>query len=313
MSQTQVAEAPGDGDAFAAQALASDLEELSAHLVGFLAAVSPSDWARPTDRHPGAWTLREALAHVVAFADGLLRSLEGALAGDPYAWPDLTSREDLPAVNARDIADRSHLGAKELVGNLTDTLDRTVGIAARLNPRQLKLSVKVAAYNRSLVVAELLGFQLVHPGIVHAAQLANGFGVKPLWVRYPPELMHRQLTRLFSIASHSYWPERGGDRVASINLIVGGPAGGRWFLSMNPDGGSSGEGRAEHQALTVRAANAAALCRAFTFQVSPLRAALTGQMLAWGDLRLLLRMPHLFAPTSEDLVLAADRGHGPSD
>lgn len=305
MAKARVKEAPVAADAFAGRTLALDLEELSAHLARFLAAVSPSDWDRPTDRHPGAWTLRETLAHVVAFADGLLRVLEGTLAGNPYAWPGLTSREDLPAVNARDIAGRSHLAARELVGNLTGAFDRTARIAARLSPSQLALSVMVPAYNRPLAVAELLGLQLAHAGIVHAAQLANGFGVKPLWVRYPPELMHRQLTRLFNVVSHSYWPERGGDRVASINLIVGGPGGGRWFLIMNADGGSAGEGRADHPALTVRAPNAAALCRNFTFQISPLRAALTGQMLAWGDLRLLLRMPYVFAPTSEFAPTAA--------
>jgi hypothetical protein len=119
-----------------------------------------------------------------------------------------------------------------------------------------------------------------------------------LWTDYSPDLMRRQLTRFFcGLLSPCYWPERGGDLRATINWWVPGAGGGRWHVLINPQGGDAGEGWAKAETVTIWARNANALCRLFTLQVSPLRAALTGTMLAWGNVPLAFRLLRLFRPT----------------
>ncbi len=146
-------------------------------------------------------------------------------------------------------------------------------------------------------MAQLFGGQVTHPGIVHAAQVTNAAGMRPLWIHFAPEMMQRQLTRLFHTMALSYWPERGDASQTTINFIIGGASGGNWHLIMSPDGCTAGQGRIKRPTLTMWFRNSDALCRVFTLQMSPLRAILTGQVFGWGDLRLEFRLEHLFSPT----------------
>ncbi|MGH2768258.1 MAG: hypothetical protein ACRDIF_04795, partial [Actinomycetota bacterium] len=166
-----------------------------------------------------------------------------------------------------------------------------------LTSEQLAMSLVIPAYNRPLTVAELVGAQLAHAGIVHAAQLTNGAGARPLWTSYEPEPMRRQITRAFNLISHAYLPERGGDLYASVNFTVSGKGGGRWYLTLAPDGGASGEGRVRRPPLTIWVRSPHALCSILTSQISVGRAVATGKAMAWGDLRLAFRLPHLFLGT----------------
>lgn len=283
--------------AFDPQTLASDCVQVRRIIADFVAARSSHDWECKTGKRAKDWTLHQTLAHLAASAKDIQEATSDALAGRPIAIVGVSRRDDLPVYNEREIAVRQDSAPQALAENLFATLDRCAEYCRTLTPQQLTLPVSLPVYNRPLTVAEALGWQLAHPGVVHAAQLANGAGVKPLWCHYAPEVMHRQLTRFLHLMSHSYWPERGGDVSASLNFIVAGPGGGRWYITMAPDGGSVGEGAHPHPALSVWTRNTDALCRLLMIQTSIVGAMARGQMLAWGDLRLGLRIPHLFIPT----------------
>jgi hypothetical protein len=126
--------------------------------------------------------------------------------------------------------------------------------------------------------------------------VARGAGVAPLWVEYPPAMLHRQLTRFFHFMSLSYWPERGGNLRAVVRLSAAGPGGGSWTLTLAPEGSEIEEELLQRPILRIWFRNADGLCRAVTFQLSPLRALLTAQAFAWGDLRLGFRLAWLFNP-----------------
>jgi len=282
--------------AFQPELLAADFAFVRRVLADFIAARSPEDWGRKTERRAKGWTLHQTLAHLAATAEVLYQATENTLRGLPVSFP-LSRRTELAAFNERSIAERLQISPRNLGETLFAVLERCAERCASLSSRELALTIPAPFYNRPLAVAEALGWQLIHPGMVHAAQLANGAGVAPLWVQYSPELMHRQITRLLSIMSHSYWPERGGDLRASINFVVSGPGGGRWHVTAAPDGGEAGEGATPRPALTVWTRSANSLCRLMMSQVSIVGAMMRGQMLAWGNYGLGFKIPYLFVPT----------------
>jgi hypothetical protein len=283
--------------AFDPQTLAADCAQVRRVLADFCAARSPQDWSRKTGSRAKDWTLRQTLAHLVAGAELIWAATEATLQGQPAVFPGITQRSELPALNAREIAAREHIPPSELAGQLLDVLNQCAERCLSLSARELALPISAPFYNRPLTVAEALGWQLAHPGLVHAAQLANGAGVKPLWIHYSPELLQCQMTRFFNVMSHSYWPERGGELRASVNFRVAGPGGGQWHIILAPDGGSANEGAASRPVLTLWFARMDTLCRLMTLQLQPMGALLRGQMLMWGNVRLGLRLSHLFTPT----------------
>ena len=283
--------------AFEPEILAADFTQVRRVLADFVAARSPEDWGRKTERRAKGWTLHQTLAHLVATAEAMHEAMEAAINGRPVSIPGITRRTELASYNTCEILAREGLPPQALADALYAIFDRCAGRCASLTGHKLTLAFPVPFYNRPLTVAEALGWQLMHPGIVHAAQLANGAGVEPLWIHYAPELMRRQITRFFNTMSRSYWPERGGDLRASINFVVSGPGGGRWQLTVDPEGGSMSEGAAPRPALTVWTRSANSLCRLMMLQVSIIGAMVRGEMLAWGNLGLGFRIPHLFVPT----------------
>ncbi|MCP5014217.1 MAG: maleylpyruvate isomerase family protein [Ketobacter sp.] len=187
---------------FTPETLAGDLAQLQSILIDFFDGVSSADWDRPTERQGTGWTLRQTLAHVTAVAEVFQKALEDTLAGIPHVYPGLTSRADLPAVLERDIAAREHIPPDTLIQTLLETLAQTTDHTTPLTSDQLALPVDIRAYNRPLTVAELIGVQIVHLGVVHAAQLANAVEAKPLWIHYSAGLMQRQMTRFFGMVQN---------------------------------------------------------------------------------------------------------------
>lgn len=283
--------------AFERDTLAADFARVQRVLADFVAARSLQDWSRKAERRAKGWTLHETLAHLAATAEAMVGAMDNALRGLPVSLSGITRRAELAAYNAREIAARESALPQTLADALFAAFDRCVEHCTKLSERELALAFPIPFYNRPLTVAESLGWQLIHPGIVHAAQLANGAGVAPLWVHYPPDLMHRQITRFFNIMSHSYWPERGGSLRTSVNFLAAGSGGGQWHVTLAPDGGGAGEGGASRPALTVWTPSAHALCRLLTIQIGPVGALLRGQMLAWGNIGLGFKIPYLFVPT----------------
>jgi uncharacterized protein (TIGR03083 family) len=280
-------------DALSPACIVSDIQQLQNILSEFFARISSSDWDRPTEKN--GWTLRQTLAHLAASGSLFYQAIECALAGKPFNVEGLQMRADLATFNDLQISQRVSLPPQALVDELLRALDQTAACAQSLTQAQLACEIDVLAYNRPLTVAELLGGQLSHPGIVHAAQLTRAIGAKPLWFSYTKDFLHRQITRSFILMSHSYWPERGQNLVAHLNFRV--RDFGTWYVTVDTQGGTYGEGLVDQPTLTLWLPGEDILCQFFTLELKPLQALLTGKMFVWGDFILGLRLPSLFMPT----------------
>lgn len=277
------------------QILAADLLAVRGMFATFFAARSPADWHRPTEPAGRGWTLGETVAHLDAVGQAYLQTVEAALAGRPYAL-GLRERTDLPTWNQREIQARASQPITAVCAAFLATLQQASVYAARLPLTALTQKIAFPAYQRPISLGELFAGLAAHPGLVHAAQVARGAGVAPLWVQYPPALLHRQITRFFHLMALSYWPERGGVLHAALTLNAAGPGGGSWHLTLSPAGCGVGEGPYPRPRLRLWFRNADVLCRVMTLQVSPVRALLNAQAFAWGDLGLGLRLAWLFNP-----------------
>lgn len=288
----------GYAAAFAPMTMAADARRLQQVLAGFFAGVpSDVDWNHPTERQGTGWTLYQTLAHVTAVAEAFQWVIDETLAGRHATMTGFTSRTDLPTYNERQIIARQHIAPKKLMQTLLDIFDRLAHRCVLLTPGELLLRVDIPVYNSPMSIAEVIGTQLIHLNIVHAAQLANGAGLKPMWLSYTPELMQRQLTRLFYVMPYTYWTERGGNLRATINYIVDGPGGGRWSLKIGPTGATVREGTTRWARLNMWMSNPRVVCRILTFQTTMVQEMLSGQALAWGDLGLGSKLFSLFSPT----------------
>ena len=283
-------------NAFDPQVLAADLLEVKRIYAAFFAARSSADWPRHTESHARGWTLRETIAHLDSVGQAYLQAAEATLAGQPCHIPGILQRTQLSAWNQREIEVRAPQPITDICDSFLRTLQHASASVARLSSAALSQTTHLPFYHRPISLGELFGGQVAHPGLVHAAQVAQGAGVAPLWVQYPPELLHRQLTRFFHLMSLAYWPERGGNLQAAMKLSAAGPGGGSWVLTLAPTGSQVVEEPRQQPHLRIWFRNAHGLCRAVTFQLSPLRALLTAQAFAWGDLRLGFRLAWLFNP-----------------
>ncbi len=228
-----------DSDTFSAPQLAADVRDLRRIVAAFFTTIRAEDWQRHTEPDEKGWTLRECLAHVTSVAEAWYQAVEQTLATQPVSYLGLTQRTDLPSANQQAIQTRQHIPPTELVENLLTVLEKVAIQAEALTPDQLKLDVPCPAYNRPLSMAEMIGCQAAHLGIVHGAQLANAVGAPPLWKACSPDMLKRLVTYFFHQMSHSYWVERGGNLQAGINFYAGGK---RWHLTFAPDGGHGGAG-----------------------------------------------------------------------
>ena len=284
-------------DAFNPQTLTADINAVAGIFERFFAGLSQADWRGRTERGKGGWTLLETVAHLDAVAQVYHQATLAGLAKRPLIVAKVTRRTDLPAWMEAEIEVRRRLAPAVICTSFLATLHRAAELASRLTTAELAQSILFPGYEARMSVAELLGGQAVHPGLVHAAQVANAAGVQPLWRGCAPELVHRQITRLFHLMALSYWPERGGKLQATINFVVAGPGGGAWHVTVAPEGGGTGLGRAKQPTLTLWFRTTDAFSEVITLQIHPILAVLTGRSFAWGNVPLGLRLLHLFSPT----------------
>ena len=283
-------------DAFAQPLLAQDLTVIGQILQAFFAGRSDKDWEQETEL--GGWTLRQTAVHLGVVASAYMQFIQAGLVDLPVTDKSFQSRTDLPAWNERMIAEQIDLPITAVIESFLTTLQECATLATTLSEEQLAKTVQVPAYGNALNLAELLGAQAAHPGLIHAAQLPNALNFPPLWHSYPTDLWQRQLTRTFCLMAASYWPERGGNLDTAVNFVIRGHTRMSWYVTMSPQGSNYGTGSAEKASLTLSFRSLDTVSRSLTGQLSPYRGLLTGQIFAWGNPFLGLRLPRLFNPTA---------------
>lgn len=282
--------------AFVSYTIAADFLELRELFAGSFERMRDEDWLRRSDRRPGGWTLRQALAHVDAVAEVYNSAIGAGLAGRPVRVPGLERRGDLKVVNRDAMAARAELPVAELSASFLGHLEEAARLAAPLQEAQLGRQVAVPFFGTQPTIAELFGSSLAHAGIVHGAQLALS-RARPVWIYYQPGMMRRQLTRFFHMFGLAYWPERGGGLHATLGFHAEGPGGGSWTVRAHPTGGRGKIGIPRTADVSFYFASTELMCDVFTFQTQALRQLMARRLRIKGSLRLASRITSLFTAT----------------
>jgi hypothetical protein len=284
--------------AFEPYTLAADLLEVREIYAGHFERFTADDWARPTERRPEAWTLHETVAHLAAVAIGLNQAIDATLEGTPGPLTGRNlQRSDLKTFNREALDALAPQTSADLVALLLDAMSAAARTAARLEASTLATPVEMPFYHTNPTIAQMLGIQLVHPGLVHGAQVAVGQRAQPIWNFYRPGLMRRQLTRFFMNMALVYWPERAGDLHATISFTVNGKGGGSWYISVAPELARAYMGKAEKSTVALTFASAELFCKALTYRTSLWRNVLLRRIRVSGDLGLARSFPRYFLPT----------------
>lgn len=150
-------------------------------------------------------------------------------------------------------------------------------------------------YNRPARVVEILGFIIMHIGLIHSAQIAESAGLPPLWTQLSPDLRHRMVERAMRAMSMLYRHDIGDPLRTVLAFCVDGPGGGQWYVDLSPEAVTSGEGVAASPGLLLRFHKTDDFFRMATKRMDLPLALVRGQLKVRGDLRLFLRMGKLFS------------------
>lgn len=280
-----------------AHTLADDMLMLAQVLPAFLTESKSEQWhQRESSTSKHEWTLHQTVAHLTAAAEFYRSTLYFAMHQQTPVPPSF-QRRDLPIINQRDILSRQHHSSAELIATFQKALLDTVEMARQLTSEQLSWSVAVPTFNRPITLFELLEAQVMHPGMVHAAQIAYPSNTSPLWQRYEDAVLHRMLTRFFRLMALVYWPERGKSLCATFRFIVAGSSGGQWCVHVSPQQCEAWEGKIDKAQLTLWFANADTLCLLLTNHLRISRSLLRGKLFGWGNLLIATQLSSLFSPT----------------
>lgn len=281
--------------AFEAESLASDLRQVHDIYSAFFCELTVADWKHPEPGANGEWNLREVVAHLGALTELGQESVEAALRGEEMVIPGLTSRFQFSDFNRRKIDERLDLAPEDLSRLFLEALSRSIETATNVNDEEMDCTVALPIYNRPVRVRELLGIQVMHPGLTHAAQVAESTGAGPLWTRLTVEARRRTITRVVRALSLLYRKDLGGDLRAAIAFDIGNEGGGAWHLLLSPQETWSASGVLSNPDLTLSFGDASHFCHMFTGRLNLLGALLRGHFRPRGNLRLFLRFRSLFS------------------
>jgi hypothetical protein len=280
---------------FDPQTMAGDLDAVQRIYTDFFAGLNTDDWAKPSQRGPGEWSLHETVAHLCALNGAGLESIKHLLQGRSYALQGLQDRYDFGAYNRTGIDEHLGLPVEALCEEFLDILEGAAFVAQNLKPDQMVLAARMPIYNRPVRIIEALGIMMIHAGLFHSAQVAEPAGRPPLWKKLPSEIRQRVIGRVMRALSLLYRHDLSGDLRAVFMFRVGGPGGGCWHIEVSPDSTLSDEGVVDQPDLTVHLHNTDHFCRMFTGRINLPLALLTGQLKLRGNLRLFLRFGSLFS------------------
>ncbi len=282
---------------FDPQTLADDLCEVQRIYARFLAGLDETRWDSPVKGSPKEWTLHETLAHLCALNGAGLDSIQHALRGEPYTFDGLDSRYVFNAYNRKGIDEHLGLPMQALGAELLSILDDAAVIARSLRPEQAAQDDQMPIYNRPVKIVEGLSIIMMHTALIHSAQVAEPAGVPPLWTQLTPEVRHRTIGRVMRALSLLYRLDIGGPLNGEFIFRIDGPGGGKWHVSVSPQGATSGEGVAENTgaSIQIHMRETAVFCRMLTVRLNLPVALALGDLGLRGDPRLFLRMSKLFS------------------
>ncbi|HSM56968.1 MAG TPA: DinB family protein [Candidatus Sulfomarinibacteraceae bacterium] len=282
-------------EAFAPQALAADLTRVHEIYSDFFSGLTANDWRYPSENGDEEWNLREVMAHLGALTTFGQESIEAALRGEAIAFPGFTNRFEFAQFNRRQIDERLDRPPEALSADFLQALARSIETASHATADQLDCAVDLPIYNRPIRVGELLGIQIMHTGLTHAAQVTEPAGAPPLWTHMEPDMRRRTIGRVMRALSLLYRQDLGGHLEAVLQFQVKGEGGGKWHVILSPQIPSSAQGAATPANLTLSFRDTASVCRMFTGRLNLLSALITGRLRLRGDLRLFLRFRSLFS------------------
>jgi hypothetical protein len=285
---------------FEPQTLITDIETFKKVFQEFARAIPVDAWAKRTGTRDKDWTLHETVAHLVSIAVAFNRAADSAMNQHKLKTPGISGRNDLRAWNEAEIGSRQTRPHLALVAELTSELDRTIGYLKTITDEQMEQKVFLRVYNRPARAIDYLAWQLSHAGVIHAAQVTRPQGIDPLWLKYPADMVWRQVDRYISHFSVAYWQDYGPVTAETINVHIGEWC---WHLVAAPDGGTVGQGEKTGAEHCLRFASPQAFFGVFTFQL-PMKDALTSQqMIIEGDFRQTMSLMKLFSasPPGETL------------
>jgi hypothetical protein len=283
------------GNAFDPKTLATDLSCVRNIYADFFAGLTAEDWRLPEKDGGNEWNLREVVAHLSALSQLLQDSVQAALLGEEISDPALPSRFAFSQFNRLKIDERLHLPVEALEACFLEALSQSIDTARKLRPEELDCTVTLPIYNRPVSVGEMLGIQMFHSGLIHAAQVAEPAGVSALWTHLPAYVRHRVITRFTRALSLLYRQDLGGELRAVLAFRVAGEGGGSWHVDVSPEEPRSAEGEVERADLSLWFGDTSVLFKMFTGRLNLLGAVLIGKLRPRGDLRLLFRMGKLFS------------------
>jgi uncharacterized protein (TIGR03083 family) len=275
--------------------LASDIAQVRRIYAEFFAGLAPEDWRYPTQNGDQEWNLRQVAAHLGSLTQLGQDCAQAALKGEPAPIPQGMTRYEFNRFNRQQIEERLPLPVERLRADLLGALAQSIEMARSLSADELGRTVELPIYNRPIRAAELLGIQVVHPGLTHGAQIAEPAGRPPLWTHLPQQMLPRLIGRMIRALSLLYRSDLAGDMRATLVLKVAGPGGGSWRLGLSPDHPGSTLGDAPQPDLSWWFRDTATFCRMFTGRLNPFKGLLLGRMKLRGDLRLFLRFKTLFS------------------
>ncbi len=280
------------GDPYDPELLASDLSLVYQVYADFFSRLTRADWQRPS-KH-GEWSLREVTAHLSALTRITQQGIQAALQGKSIRDPDLPDRFEFSHFNRKKIDAGLTMRIEDLYGSFLASLCQSIETASSLKPGEIDAAVEMPIYNRPVTVGELLGIQVVHPGLTHSAQIAEPAGVPPLWTQLPAETRHRVIGRVMRAMSLLYRTDLGGALEAVITFRVAGECGGNWYVDLSPKNPCSGEGQVERSDLSLWFRDTDTFFQMNTHRLNPYKAMLGGKLRMGGNLRLFLRFGSLF-------------------
>ena len=152
------------------QAIRQHLEATRATLLNAVAGLAPEDWNRPVASSEGAWTVKQALAHLAAAESGQLATGQRMLTGEAR----LGEGFNLDVWNQRQVAKRKDRAPADLLNDMIASRQQLLAWIEGLAEADLDKSGQHA--RGDMITVEQLCFRIGEHEVQHAAEIRQALG-----------------------------------------------------------------------------------------------------------------------------------------